>query len=136
MSGIHKATNDELTQTLAARIRELWDAYQRLDEPAHSAILTGDYFSIHSDGTLHPRATAEEIAAGGMGNYSLTELRAVPLGPETSLANCTTALVNYQAAVEGKVGAPPVRMKFVVGEIWQKREGQWKCRYFQATLQK
>lgn len=130
MSTVHTANQDDLTRILAARLREVWDAYQRLDAPAHNAILTDDYTAVHPDGSVHPRPpTAQEIAAAPIGDYSLTEVRAVPLGPDS-------ALVNYLADVDVPSNGSPMRVKFVVGEIWLKRSGQWKCRYYQATLAK
>jgi hypothetical protein len=33
-------------------------------------------------------------------------------------------------------GGSPVTVKFAVGEVWAKAVGEWKCRYYQATILK
>ncbi|HEV2176048.1 MAG TPA: nuclear transport factor 2 family protein [Terriglobia bacterium] len=128
MDRIGLATDDALTRTIAARLLALWEAYRKLDTRAHNAILADDYTSIHADGTFHDRKpTAQEIAAGRMTAYTLTELRAVPVGSGVALAN-------YVADAEGPVRGRTVQMRFIVGEVWIKKAGVWKCRYFQGTL--
>ena len=58
--------HDDLTRTLAARIQLLWDAYQRCDAEAHSAILADDYRAIYPDGTLRPRKPVHPREVAGL----------------------------------------------------------------------
>jgi hypothetical protein len=130
MGGVHTTTQNELTRTIAERLRELWDAYLRVDEAAHSAVLAKEYRAVHPDGTVHlGKPSATEIAAAPIEDYWLRELQVWPTGEEAAIAT-------YTAEVEVRSGLSANRFKFQVGEVWWKEGGQWKCRYYHATLQK
>jgi hypothetical protein len=130
MGEVHVAGQNELTRTLAGRLRELWDAHLRLGEAAHSAILATEYRAVHPDGNVHiGKPSAEEIAAAPIEDYWLREL-------QTWLAGEEAAIATYTAEVEVRSGESPRRFKFEVGEVWSKVGGQWKCRYYHATMRK
>jgi len=127
MTKVHVASQSELTQILASNLRELWDAYMRVDEAAHSALLSEEFRAVHPDGTVHQgKPTAREIAAAPIEDYWLTELQAWPVGDEGAIAT-------YTAQVEVRQGLAAVRFSFSVGEVWLKERAGWKCRYFHAT---
>jgi hypothetical protein len=130
MGRIQSASAGELTEALAVRLRDLWDAYVRIDEAAHSAILMEEYRAVHPDGSVHlGKPSAKEIAAAPIEDYWLTELQAWPAGDEAAIAA-------YTAEVEVRSGLSAKRLKFEVGEVWLKAGGQWKCRYYHATIRK
>ena len=130
MGGVHSAAQNELTQTLGERLRDLWDAYLRVDEAAHSAVLAEEYRAVHPDGSVHlGKPSEKEIAAAPIEDYWLRELQAWPAGDEAAIAT-------YTAEVEVRNGLSANRFKFEVGEVWLKEGGQWKCRYYHATPQK
>ena len=130
MSKVHAASQSELTQVLASNLRELWDAYLRVDEAAHSALLSDEFRAVHPDGTVHQgKPTAREIAAAPIEDYWLTELQAWPVGDEGAIAT-------YTAEVEVRQDLSAVRFSFSVGEVWIKERSGWKCRYFHATTRK
>lgn len=131
MGEIRAGARDALTETIAARHREMWDAYMRVDEPAHSACMTEDFRAVHPDGTVHVgRPSAKEIAATQIDDYWLTEMHAWPLGADAAMAT-------YTAEVRVSSGDAPAGLyQFEVGEVWLVKEGNWKCRYYQATPRK
>jgi len=115
----------DLTQAISPLIHSIWDAYRKGDAATHSALLADDYTAVHPDGSVHlQKPTAQEIRSAPIGAYILSDLRVVP-------TNSGTALANYLATVE--IPNAPKLGKFVVGEVWVKQGGQWKCRYYQAT---
>ncbi len=115
----------DLTQAISPLIHNIWDAYRKGDAAAHSALLADDYTAVHPDGSVHlQKPTAQEIQSAPIGAYILSDLRVVP-------TSSGTALANYLATVE--IPNAPKLGKFVVGEVWVKQGGQWKCRYHQAT---
>jgi Domain of unknown function (DUF4440) len=129
MGRIQSVSQNELTQAIAARLRELWDAYVRIDAAAHSRILMEEYRAVHPNGTVHiGKPSAQEIAAAPIEDYWLRELQAWPAGEEAAIAT-------YTAEVEVRSGLSAKRFKFEVGEVWLKAGGQWKCRYYHATMQ-
>jgi hypothetical protein len=130
MGGVHATNQNELTRTIAERLRELWDAYLRVDEAAHSAVLAKEYRAVHPDGSVHlGKPSAKEIAGGPMEDYWLRELQVWPRGEEAAIAT-------YTAEVEVRSGLSANRFKFEVGEVWLREGGQWKCRYYHATMRR
>lgn len=124
------ASDDLLTQTLADRVRAVWEAHKGVDVGRLNSLLTDDYTAVHPDGTVYARMpTEQEIAAEEVDRYHLTQLRAVALGPRT-------ALVTYFAEVGIASHIAPATVKFVVGEVWIRKFGDWRCRYYQATVWK
>lgn len=130
MGEVHAVAENELTRTIAERLRGLWDAYVRADASAHSALLAKEYRAVHPDGTVHiGKPSAAEIAAEPIEDYWLTELQAWPAGEEAAIAT-------YTAEVQVKSGASSLGFKFEVGEVWLKEGGEWKCRYYHATMRR
>jgi len=130
MGEVHAIAENELTRVLAEKHREMWNAYMRVDEAAHSSFITEDFRAVHPDGTVHiGKPSAKEIAAEPIEDYWLTEMQAWPVGEEAAIAT-------YTAEVQVRVDESSAGFKFEVGEVWLKVGGQWKCRYYHATMRK
>lgn len=124
------ATDDVLTHTLAGRVKLLWDAHRSVDAARLNALLTDDYTAVHPDGTVHShKPTEQELTSEELDHYQLTRLRAVPIGSES-------ALVTYMAGIGIASHISPMAINVAVGEVWLKQSGDWKCRYYQATVLK
>jgi hypothetical protein len=127
---IHAIKNDPLTDALAERLQRLWNAYLIADEETHNAFLSDDYRAVHPDGTIHMgKPSGKEIASEPIEDYWLRELEAWPVGDEGAIAT-------YTAEVEVRNGLSAQRLQFAVGEVWMKHGGEWKCRYYHATMLK
>jgi len=130
MPRIQRAKENDLTRELAERLRNIWDAYLLADEEAHSEMLADDFRAVHPDGTMHVgKPSAKEMAAAPIEDYWLRDMEAWPVGEEG-------AIVTYTAEVEVRSGLSAQRFQFAVGEVWMKHAGQWKCRYYHATMLK
>jgi hypothetical protein len=130
MKEVLLATDDVLTQTLADRLKTLWDARRSVDAARLNSLLTADYAAVHPDGTVHShKPTEQEIASEEMNHYQLSHLRAAPIGRGA-------ALVTYIAEVGIASHIAPATVRFAVGEVWIKKFRDWKCRYYQATVLK
>lgn len=130
MSRIHPIKENELTRALADRLQKVWDAYLAADEKAHSELLAEDYRAVHPDGTVRVgKPSAEEMAAEPIEDYWLRDLETWPVGEEGAIAT-------YTAEVEVRNGLSARRFQFAVGEVWMKYGGEWKCRYYHATMLK
>lgn len=116
-----------LTEAIRPRLLAIWEHYKNQEADAHNALLADDYQAVFPDGTLHNRKpTAGEIAQARMTAYTLLQVKAAPLGPDA-------ALVTYTAEVEGPSGGKIIHATYQVGEIWVRRAGEWKCRYYHGT---
>jgi len=130
MPRVHLAKENELTRAMGDSHRRMWDAYMVVDEETHSAMMTDDFRAVHPDGTVHlGKPTAAEIAATPIEDYWLRDMEAWPVGEEGTI-------VTYTAEVEVRNGLEAQRHQFAVGEVWMKHSGQWKCRYYHATMLK
>lgn len=118
------ATQDALTKTLAARVRQAWAAWKKSDAAAFGALTTDDYREVAATGTLHfYRFTSQELAAFPITQFTISQLQALPIGHEG-------ALVTYVGLITFQNGGP---LKFAFGEVWVKQGDVWKCQYSQAT---
>ena len=102
-------------------------AYKNGDIEAHNGHLAEDYAAIFPDGSLRPPSThARRDSLDPMSSYALSELRVTPVTPDTALAS-------YLADVEGPLHGNWTHIRWRVGEVWVKRQGEWKCRSYQPT---
>ena len=116
-----------LTAAIRPRLLAIWEHYKNQEVDAHNALLADDYQAVFPDGTLHNRKpTAQEIAQARMTAYTLVQVKAVPLASDA-------ALVTYTAEVDGPSGGKIIHATYQVGEVWVKRAGEWKCRYYHGT---
>lgn len=130
MRRVHAIKNDALTRDLSERLQKLWHAYLVADQEVHSALLADDYRAVHPDGTVHVgKPSAKEIAAEPIEDYWLRDLEAWPVGDEGAIAT-------YTAEIEVRNELSAQRFQFAVGEVWMKHGGEWKCRYYHATMLK
>ena len=130
MGDVHLLSQNDLTRAIAERLTEIWDAYVRVDEESHNKYLTEDYRAIHPDGSVHiGRPSAAEMAVEPIEDYWIADLQAWPVGDDG-------AIVSYTAEVEVRTETTSGRFQFIVGEVWVRRDNQWKCRYYHATMLK
>lgn len=130
MGEVHLLSQNELTRMIAEKLTKLWDAYVGVDEEAHNEYLTEDYRAVHADGGVHlGRPSAAEMAAAPIEDYWLADVQAWPVGQEG-------AIVSYTAEVEVRNQTSSGRFQFIVGEVWARRDNEWKCRYYHATMLK
>ncbi|HYX71040.1 MAG TPA: nuclear transport factor 2 family protein [Terriglobales bacterium] len=122
-----RAEADALTEAIRPRLLAIWEHYKNQEAEAHNAILADDYQAVFPDGTLHNRKpTPQEIAQAPLTAYKLVQVKAVPLGPDA-------ALVTYTAEVDGPSSGKIIHVAYQVGEVWVRRAGEWKCRYYHGT---
>lgn len=130
MGDVHLLSQNDLTRAIAEPLTEIWDAYVRVDEESHSKYLTEDYRAVHPDGSVHiGRPSGSEMAAEPIEDYWIADLQAWPVGDDG-------AIVSYTAEVEVRTETTSGRFQFIVGEVWVRRDVQWKCRYYHATMLK
>jgi len=117
-----------LTALLEANIKTEWDAFERKDKKAYSDLLADDFVAVEDDGQgMRTKNTAAgEIDRSVIDKYYLFALKVIPL-------NADAALVTYELTMQFPREAQVRLKRVLVSEVWVKRDGQWKERYYQET---
>ena len=113
---------------LEAKVRAVWEGFQKKDKAAVSALLA-DSFRTISDGDSdfsNKAAEVSEVDAYTIEKYDLTNFHVQQLGQNV-------AIITYTAEYSGQFEGKPVHTRGVFGEVWQKRGGDWKSVYAQET---
>ena len=115
-------------QTLEANIKAEWDAFKKRDKQAYSDLLADDFMAVEDDGDgMRKKATAvAEVDRSVIYNYQLFALNVIPL-------DANAAMVSYEITFQFPPTAQVKFKRVLVSEIWLKRNGQWKERYYQET---
>ena len=123
-----KSTAPELTNLLDAKIKAEWEAIKAKDQKTYGDVLTDDYVAVEADGggERFKWKAQSELQQSTVADYTLSFLKVTALCPDAAFAR-------YEVIIK----FPPksiVRFeKILVGEIWVKREGQWKALHYQET---
>lgn len=118
----------ELTNLLDARIKAEWEAIKNKDQKAYGELLTEDYVAVEADnnGERYKWKALNELQQSSVTDYTLSFLKVTSLCPDAVFAR-------YEVFIR----FPPKSLvkfeKVLVGEIWVKREGQWKALHYQET---
>jgi Domain of unknown function (DUF4440) len=116
------AAPPELTNLLDARIKAEWEAIKAKDQKAYGDLLTEEYVAVEADGggERYKWKALSELQESAVADFTLSFLKVTPL--------CTdAAFARYEVFVKFPPKAAVRFEKILVGEIWVKREGQWKA---------
>lgn len=124
----HASTASPLEMLLEAKVKTEWEAFKSKDKKAYSDLLADDFVAIEDDsqGMRNKNTASGEIDRSVIHSYNLFALRVLPLNPNA-------ALVTYELTM---LFPPKAQVRFkrvLVSELWLKRDGQWKMRYYQET---
>ena len=122
------ASQTKLKDMLAANVTAEWEAFKKKDKKAYDDLLTDDFVGVEDDnqGQRKKAGAVAEIDRSVVNDYKLFAVSVTPLAPNSALVTYElTLLFPPKAAVRFK--------RVLVAEIWIKRNGQWKERYYQET---
>ncbi len=124
----HATAPSPLEGMFAAKVKTEWDAFKNKEKKAYSDLLADDFAAVEDDnqGMRTKKAAADEIDRSVVNSYNLFALKVTPL-------NDNAALVTYELTMLFPPKAAVRFKRVLVGEVWLKREGQWKLRYYQET---
>ena len=126
-----KAATKSDAPPIEAKVRTLWDAFQKKDKATLSALLA-DGFRQFEEGLStfgDKQAEVNAVDEYELIRYTLSDFSVKPLPPNS-------ALVTYIAQYEGKSGGENLKAKSVFGEVWTRTGSEWKCLYMQETYVK
>jgi hypothetical protein len=113
---------------LEANVKAEWEAFKNKDKKAYSDLLTEDFIAVEDDGQGMRKKSAAvgEVDQSVVSKYYLVALKVLPLGADA-------ALVTYELTIEFPPKAQIRIKRVLVSELWLKRDGKWKLRYYQET---
>jgi len=127
-SNTQLSSKASLRAVLEANVQSEWEAFKKKDKQAYSNLLADDFAAVEDDneGMRKKSAAVAEIDHSVVNNYHLFALTVIPLDANASL-------VTYEITLEFPLKAQVRFKRVLVSEVWLKRNGQWKERYYQET---
>ena len=122
------ATPSPLEAVFGDKVKTEWEAFKNKDKKAYSSLLTEDFVAVEDDnqGMRNRNTAANEIDRSVINSYNVFALKVLAVSENAALVTYElTMLFPPKAAVRLK--------RVLVSELWLKREGQWKLRYYQET---
>jgi len=117
-----------LNGVLETNVKAEWEAFKNKDKKAYADLLAEDFVAVEDDGEgmRKKRTVVEEVDRSVVSKYYLFGLNVLPLSADT-------AMVTYEITMEFPAKAAVRFKRVLVSEVWQKRDGKWKMRYYQET---
>jgi len=118
----------KLAAVLDSKVQAEWDAFKNKDKKAYGELLADDYVAVEADGEGERNKwhMLREIEHSMFTEYTLSFLKVIQLGPDA-------AFVRYEAFFRFPPRSAVRFEKVIIGEIWVKRDGQWKSLHYQET---
>jgi hypothetical protein len=123
------STSDSaLSALFESKVKAEWEAFKNKDKKTYSDLLADDFVAVEDDneGMRNRSAAIAEVDHSVVSNYFLIALKVVPLGHDA-------ALVTYELTLQFPPKAQVRFKRVLVSEVWLKRKGEWKERYYQET---
>jgi hypothetical protein len=119
----------KLADLLEARVRAAWAAFGKKDKDGYAKFLTDDFQAVEADGEgerpkLHVLGEVEHCMYT---DYLLQFFQVQPLGPDN-------AFVTYESTMQFPKGSALRLRRVFIGELWTRRNGDWKMMRYQETL--
>lgn len=124
----NKAVQPKLAVMLEAKVRAAWATFQKKDKDGYAEFLTDDFQAVEADGDgERPKShLLREIEQNKYTDYLLQLFQVQALGPNY-------AFVTYESTIQFPQGSATRYSRIFVGELWTKRDGQWKMLRYQET---
>jgi hypothetical protein len=118
----------DLKSLFESRIHSEWEALKTKDKKAYGDLLADDFEGVEVDGRGERTKTqaVNEVPEGNVFKYTLWGLKVIPLGPDA-------AFVTYEVTLEFPPKSVLRYSRVLVGEVWVKREGDWRELHYQET---
>jgi len=118
----------DLTNLLDGRIKAEWQAIKAKDQKALGDLLTEEYVGVEADaqGERYKWKALSELQQSSVADATLSFLKVTQLCPDVAFAR-------YEVFIKFPPKSAVPFEKVLVGEIWVKREGQWKSLHYQET---
>lgn len=122
------ASQKDLDTFLPSQIVASWEAFKKRDPKAYGEFLTDDYVALeaNNEGEQNKWHMLREVEHSMFTDYKLSFFKVTQLGPDA-------AFVRYEAFFTFPPGSAVRFEKVMIGEIWVRRNGEWKSWRYQET---
>jgi hypothetical protein len=119
----------KLADELEAKVRAAWATFQKKDKDGYAKFLTDDFQAVEADGEgERPRLhVLREVEHCMYTDYLLQFFQVQPIGPDA-------AFVTYESSMQFPKSSALRFRRVFIGELWTKRNGDWKMMRYQETL--
>jgi uncharacterized protein (TIGR02246 family) len=123
------AARTKLAELLEANVRAAWAAFGKKDKDGYAKFLTEDFQAVESDGAgeRSRRHVLGEVEHCMYTDYLLQFFQVQPLGPDY-------AFVTYESSMQFPKNSALRFRRVFIGELWTRKDGQWKMMRYQETL--
>jgi uncharacterized protein (TIGR02246 family) len=124
----NKASQPNLAGMLEAKVRAAWATFKNRDKDGYAEFLTDDFQAVEADGDGE-RSKARilrEVEHSMYTDYLLQLFQVQQLG-------ANYAFVTYESTIQFPQGSATRYRRVFIGELWTKRDGQWKMMRYQET---
>ena len=113
---------------LSSKVLASWEAFKKRDPKAYGEFLTDDYVALeaNNEGEQNKWHMLREVEHSMMTDFSLSLFKVTQLGPDA-------AFVRYEAFFRFPPKSAVRFEKVMIGEIWVRRNGEWKSWRYQET---
>ena len=122
------APEKSLDALLVSKIVASWEAFKKKDVKAYGEFLTDDYQALeaNNEGEQNKWHILREVEHSMFTDYKLSFFKVTQLGPDA-------AFVRYEAFFTFPPKSAVRFEKVMIGEIWVRRNGEWKSWRYQET---
>ena len=119
---------EELTNLLEARIKAEWQAIKGKDQKAYGDLLADEFVGVEADGNgeRYKWKALSELQQSAVNDFTLSFLKVTSLCADVAFAR-------YEVFIKFPPNSTVRFEKLLVGEVWVKRDGQWKALHYQET---
>jgi uncharacterized protein (TIGR02246 family) len=124
----NETAQPKLAGLLEAKVREAWATFQKKDKEGYAKFLTDDFQAVEADGDgERPKPhILREVEHSRYTDYLLQLFQVQQLG-------ANYAFVTYECTMQFPQGSATRYRRVFIGELWTKRDGQWKMMRYQET---
>ena len=119
---------ENLNQILESKVRAAWETFQKKDRKTYAYFLADDFIAVEADneGTRNKWRVLREVESSMVQDYTLSVFKVTPLGSDA-------AFVTYEALIHFPAKSAVRFERMYIGEVWLKRDAQWKELHYQET---
>jgi uncharacterized protein (TIGR02246 family) len=124
----NSAAQPKLADLLEAKVRAAWATFKKKDKDGYAEFLTDDFQGVEADGDgERPKPhILREVEHSVYTDYLLQLFQVQQLGSNY-------AFVTYESTMQFPKGSATRYRRVFIGELWTKRDGEWKMMRYQET---